>query len=154
MPDTINVRLRRPEQESIRKMKENGLEPNELIRGFLRDYAHEHFKEEKGYSEAARIRAKLALEKHETRKEVEEMSDQEYAEKVINAKIKGEVAYITTFNTAPFTIPLSDIKNYSKDDQIIKTHLAIMSGLPVENRWGDIMEEADVLMAKEKLENI
>lgn len=154
MPNTINVRLRAPEQEVIKKMKEMGLEPNELIRGFLRDYAHEHFKEEKGYSEAMRIRAKLALEQHQTKKDVEEMSDQEYAEKVLKARVIGNMAYITTFSTSPYPIALQEVKNWASDDSIIKTHLSIMNGLPAENRWGETMDPEQVEIAKRNLENL
>jgi len=154
MLKNINVRLFEQEQQIVLKMRELGLPVNEIIRNCIRNYAHEYLKEEKGYSEALKIRAALALEKHNLQKKLDSMTDEEYATKELRAVVKGDRAYITMFNTGTYGLPLNGIKELRVDDQMIKIHLGILDDINVENREGVKMTESEKREARENLNKI
>lgn len=128
MPKSINVRIYPQEEEVINKMKEKGLPVNELIRGFLREYGDKHFPTPPPYAEALLLRAKIAYKKHATNEEIENMSNEDYATKVLRGKIvKDRVWFVNPNQT--FDLSLEKIKKVPVEDEWIRQHMELLDNL-------------------------
>lgn len=134
------IGLRQSEMDVIERIAEQGDSPPEIIRGLIRQYGTEHFQEEKGYSVAAKLRAQIAAEQHELKKKVETMSDEEYAEKVLRAKVLHGYAHLITPSSSLYRIPLGDVKKINPKDTLVTSHIAILEDKDFTNLFGMLMD--------------
>lgn len=154
MAETIHIKLFPREQEIIETMRDRGYPVNEVIRELIRNYGKSEFPEEKGYSKAAFLRAKIAVKDKLTQEEKDAMTNEEYAEKELKAVVKNGMAYITLFNTSVYGFPLETIKEIGKDEPMIQRHLVILANGEVRNNQGQLMSEADKAEARANLEKL
>lgn len=147
----IHIGLTEKEEKIVEKIEAESY-LGEIIRSLIREYGYKNYKEEKGYSEAARLRAKLALEKHHTKKEIDGMTNEEYAEQVLKAVVKGPYAWIATLGGNPFPLVLSQIKDVTQEDSGIIKHLAIVNNTPIADSFGVEISEDQKREARENLE--
>lgn len=148
----VHIGLRKEETEVIENIKADGNEPSEIIRGLLREYGEKKYKEEKGYSEAAKIRAQLALESHRLKREMKEMTNKEYAENILKAVVNENLAWISSRGGQPWAYDLTKIKQYTTEHPDIKRHLAILNNEPFVDAFGILVTEKEMEEARKNLE--
>lgn len=126
MPKSINVRVYPQEEKVIQQMKTVGLPVNEIIRGLIRDYGEKHFPEPPAYAKAMLMRAEVAKSKNKTKQELDEMSNEEYATKVLYGKVIGDQVYFLNAQQI-YSVALDSIKGVQVEDEWMRAHREMLS---------------------------
>lgn len=123
MSDTLHIRLFSREKEVLDEMKARGYPVAEVVRELIRNYGKDEFPREKGYSVAARLRAEVAVKKLETQAEIDAMTNEEYATKVLRGKVVGSKVEFRLANSNPVKFPLTTIKQHTvENNELIRIH--------------------------------
>lgn len=123
---TLHVRLYAPEAEVVEKMIKAGYPPNDRIRNFLLEFGKENFSEDPLYAKAAMKRAENA----EKAIKDKNMPNEEYAERVLRARVIKGKAWIMDGGGYPKGIDLSLVKKVDlSHPDIIEFHNTL-DGIP------------------------
>jgi hypothetical protein len=119
----ITTLLNKPEELIIEQAEEKGYNISEIIREQIRRWGAENFPPMKPYNKLAEIKAKVLEKKIEDQEDFENLSEQDYAEKVLRGQVRdgGKVAF-RMVNGREWYMPLKGIKEKTADDEAIVLH--------------------------------
>lgn len=108
----ITVELRGPEEPIVHFMEEKGYKISEVIREQIRQWGKDNIKEPKAYEEALKMSAEIRKAKLEKTLEFTNLSEEDYATKVLHGKIiDGSRVGFKIANNQTMTMPLAGIKD-------------------------------------------
>jgi hypothetical protein len=145
----IHIGLRQPEIEIVDKMEEKGYELSEIVRGLIREWGEKTFPEDPAY-----VRAKKEeLELKKKKIEVETMSPEEYAEKVLHFKVKDGRAYHVVMSRV-MNSSLTEVRTWKPDEEYPKWHNDFINNRPTFHMDGSPMTEKELARRWEEWEAI
>ena len=123
MNKTLHIKLSPREQEIVDQMRDEGYPVAEVMRELIRSYGRGEFQKEKGYSEAAKIRAQLAKKKVDTDSVIADMSNEDYATNILRGKVVGKKVEFRVANAQPVKFNLETIKQLSiENNEVVRIH--------------------------------
>ena len=131
------------EAEIIKKMEEVGIAVPETMRFLIREFGNKEFPREKAYAEALRMRMKEKEKEAEAKAAFDQMSEAEYAEKILLGKVKGNSAYFKIRSGQEIPIALNGIKDVTKDNnELVQIHTQLLNRTFIEQNGNQISEKA------------
>ena len=120
----ITVELRGPEEPIVQFMEEKGYKISEVIRELLRQWGKENIREPKPYEEALKLSAEIRKKKLEKTLEFNNLSEEDYATKVLHGKIlDGVKVGFKIANGQTMTLPLAGIKEHTpENNELVAIH--------------------------------
>lgn len=122
----LHIGLHQMEDTIITLMNKKGQNVAEIVRGLIRDYGERTFPPTPLYVQIQKERLEL---KKETIKDIvnfKKMAPEEYAERVLGARISHNRAWLSSVSGQPYPIPLNVVKDWTTDMELVQNHLNIL----------------------------
>lgn len=124
----ISVNLRAPEAEIVAKMEEDGHEVSEIVRELLRKWGKENYPQVPAYAEAMKISAEIKKKKIEEQDAFARMPNEEYAEKILRGKVRGNQVEFRIASGNKYMLPLASIKETTLDNNnVVQIHNQLLA---------------------------
>jgi len=123
----IHTGLHPLEADIANKMRTRGENISEMIRSWFRAYGAIEFPPAPLYALVQKERLEFKKEIIKDELVLKKMTPEEYAGTILKARISKGMAWLTTVSTQAYPIPLSKVKEWNIETDLVMRHLKIIN---------------------------
>lgn len=147
----IHIGLHKPQEDVIKKIEQDGYEVTQVVRQMIDEWGRENYPDTPAYVEVERIKAELRKKQLNEANRSGNMTNEEYAEEVLNGQIRGNQVFFRIASGREIAKPLSGIKEVTREnDGVVDIHNQLLDRTytfngrpPTEQEWDDIWDGWD-----------